>query len=64
MKEVRKAVKSKYITLSALRKYIAMLPMFKKGWPTALLPDKEALLVANLKMYASAGQMQAIKTLA
>ena len=26
-----------------------MIPMYKKGRPTALLPDKEALLVANFE---------------
>ena len=64
MKEVRNAVKTKYITLSNIKKYIDMIPMYKKGRPTALLPDEEALLVANLEMYASAGQTRSISSLA
>ena len=63
MKDVRSSLKTKRLSLVVLKETINQLPLTKKGRPTLLLPDEEALLVANMEMSAATGMTRSIKSL-
>ena len=64
MKDVRKGFKDNKFSLSEIKNNIHMLRMNTHGRPPILTRDKEALVVANFELAASAGQGKNILSLA